>query len=85
MILKKTLQIEYDLTNQRYLKCLVEGMLEWIEVKSNTGNEDIKFHRKKLEQGISPSPELPREIFNKMKSFGIKKESLEEFKGVFII
>ncbi|PIN94681.1 hypothetical protein COU53_02475 [Candidatus Pacearchaeota archaeon CG10_big_fil_rev_8_21_14_0_10_30_48] len=85
MILKKPLQIEHDLTNQRYLKCLAEGMLEWIEVKSNTGNEDIKTHRRKLEQEISPSSELPRVMFNKMKSFGIKKETLEEFKGVFLI
>jgi hypothetical protein len=74
---------EPDFNNQRYLRSLAEGMKEWIEVKSLTGNQEIKQCRKELEKEIIPSKSLPNKIFDKMKSLGIRRETLTEFKGVF--
>jgi hypothetical protein len=77
------LTIEPDLSNQRYLKCVAEGMREWIDIKSRTGNQEIKSHKKQLQKEITPSPKLPTKVINKMKSLGINKDVLKEFTGVF--
>tara|TARA_Y100000310_G_scaffold317953_1_gene371438 strand:- start:1731 stop:2006 length:276 start_codon:yes stop_codon:yes gene_type:complete len=77
------LTIEPDLPNQRYLKCVAEGMQEWIDIKSRTGNKEIKSHKKQLQKEITPSLKLQTKLINKMKSLGITKDVLKEFTGTF--
>tara|TARA_Y100000310_G_C20689115_1_gene821024 strand:+ start:1551 stop:1820 length:270 start_codon:yes stop_codon:yes gene_type:complete len=77
------LTIEPDSPNQRYLKCLAEGMKDWIDLKSRTGNQEIKSYRRQLHKEITPSPTIQKKLINKMKALGIKKDILKEFQGVF--
>lgn len=77
------LKIEQDFNTPKYLKCLAEGMIEWIEVKSQTGNQEINFYKTELEKEIKPSEKLPTKVINKMKALGINGDTLKEFKGVF--
>ena len=78
-----SLWIEHDLTNQKYLKCLAEGMKDWIDVKALTGNEEIAQYKDELQKEIIVSETLPTKILNKMKYLGIRKDLLLEFKEIF--
>ena len=78
-----SLRIEQDLSNPRYLKCLAEGMKDWIEVKSQTGNEEITQYKKEIQDEIVPSEKIIVQVLEKMKSLGIRKDLLTEFKGIF--
>jgi len=78
-----SLRIEQDLSNPRYLKCLAEGMKDWIEVKSQTGNEEITQYKKEIQDEIVPSEKIIVRVLEKMKSLGIRKDLLTEFKGIF--
>ena len=85
MVYLKNNNIEEEFDTLRYLKCLSEGMNDWIEVKAKTGNVEIKNSMKELQKEISKehSKTLPKTVFNKMKSLGINKDTLKEFKGIF--
>ena len=78
-----SLRIEQDLSNPRYLKCLAEGMKDWIEVKSQTGNEEITQYKKEIQDEIVPSEKIIVQVLEKMKSLGIRKDLLTEFKSIF--
>ncbi|MEM3074884.1 MAG: hypothetical protein QW727_03010 [Candidatus Pacearchaeota archaeon] len=80
-----TLPIGYEkeINTSKYLKCLAEGMKDWIEVKVIAGNKDIQTYKNELEKEIKPSKSLVKDILTKMKSIGIKKDILMEFRETF--
>ncbi len=83
MAFTSILRYERDINNQRYLKCLAEGMGEWIDVKASTGNIKILEHKEEIKKEIKPSPSLMNNMLEKMKAIGIKEDILVEFKKVF--
>lgn len=76
-------------TNSEFLKCLAEGMHEWLQVKEQTCTDINPKTQSLLDREIDLSCRkatplsLPNKIVNKMKSLGIKRNMLIEFKGVF--
>tara|TARA_Y100000310_G_C20173884_1_gene574944 strand:+ start:127 stop:387 length:261 start_codon:yes stop_codon:yes gene_type:complete len=85
MVSKLILKHEQDLTNSKYLKCVAEGMKDWIEVKSLTGNQEIKKYRRDLINEIpnKPNKKVILKLLGKMRSLGLNKEIVSEFKGTF--
>ena len=83
MAFTSVLRYEKDLNNQRYLECLADGMDEWIDVKALTGNIKIFEHKQEIKKEIKASPSLIKNVLEKMKSIGIKKDTLIEFKKIF--
>ncbi|MBS3066865.1 hypothetical protein J4205_03490 [Candidatus Pacearchaeota archaeon] len=74
--------------NWNYLKALVEGMQDWLEIKEMSGNQDIPLHRAEIENEIethmkNTSGELTKVISVKMKSLGCDKSLVSEFRSVF--
>ncbi|MEK6873999.1 MAG: hypothetical protein AABW91_04065, partial [Nanoarchaeota archaeon] len=74
--------------NWNYLKALVEGMQDWLEIKEMSGNQDIPLHRAQIENEIeshmkNTSNELTKLVSNKMKSLGCEKNLVLEFRSVF--
>ena len=93
MVSKNNLQIinEQEKNSKTYLKCLVEGMHEWLEIKEKAGYTEIKLIKPKIEREIDMNVkkvilpiEFPKIVFGKMKGLGLDKDLLKEFKGVFI-
>ena len=88
MMIKNNIGLEQEINTSKYLKSLVEGMHDWVEVKSLTGNEDLAQCKEQLDKEIEnykktePSY-LTRAIIEKMASLGIEKDLLKEFKSVF--
>ena len=78
-----SLGYEQEINNQRYLKCLVEGMKDWVEVKAKSGNKGISQYQNEIKKEIKPYPNLTSNILEKMKVLGIDKDILNEFKGIF--
>ncbi len=85
------LEAEYKNNSSKYVKCLAEGIHDWIDVKEKSGNTQIIEFRSELEKEISSShkkttPEfLLKTIARRMEMLGIGKDLLMEFKGVFIV
>ena len=77
--------------NLEYLKCLAEGMHDWLEIKAKLGDEEILSIKANIEKEIDSSPitketspiYFSSKIAEKMKLFGISKDKLSEFKGIF--
>ena len=74
--------------NWNYLKALVEGMQDWLEIKEMSGNQDIPLHRAEIENEIeshmkNTSSELTKVVENKMRLLGCEKDLVLEFRGVF--
>ena len=74
--------------NWNYLKALVEGMQDWLEIKEMSGNQDIPLHRAQIENEIeshmkNTSNELTKLVSNKMKSLSCEKNLVLEFRSVF--
>ena len=82
---------EQEKNSRTYLKCLIEGMHEWLEIKEKAGYNEIKLIKPKIEKEIDINVkkitlpvEFPKIVIEKMKNLGMNKELLREFKGVFI-
>ena len=72
------------------MKCIAEGMKDWMEVKVAVGNKDLVEAKGKIGKEIlSYSKDIAPELFSvkiieKMKALGVEKNNLKEFKGVFL-
>lgn len=84
-------QNKNKINNLDYLKCFSEGMKDWLEVKSKSGNNEIKQNKSMLSKeikecltNITPKSFSER-IADKMKSLGVKRDTVIEFKGIFRI
>ena len=79
---------EYN--NSKYVKCLAEGIHDWMEIKIKTGSKDLMTIRSKMEKEISSysknnSPKVfSVHVMKRMREEGVKDDKLEEFKGIFV-
>ncbi|MEM3067364.1 MAG: hypothetical protein QXX91_01770 [Thermoplasmata archaeon] len=81
---------EQKKNNRIYLKCLVEGMRDWLDIKEKAGNIEIRLLKPKIEKEINAISKkevfpikVPKLIINKMKNLEVNRELIMEFKGIF--
>lgn len=77
-----------DFNSLKYLKCMIKGMRDWLDVKERAGVNEISHYKGKIEKEIVNTEIESLSLFSnsivkKMRELGMDRELILEFKLTF--